>query len=72
MVVDGGGFASPTFDSGAAIIAPFLWSRKIGRIDALVLSHPQLDHYGGLSFLAERFGPTEFWSSGQPAKSKRF
>lgn len=72
MVIDGGGFASPTFDSGEAIIAPFLWSRKIGRVDTLVLSHAQLDHYGGLAFVAERFGPREFWSSGQPAKSKRF
>jgi len=30
MVIDGGGFASDEFDAGEAILAPFLWSRKIG------------------------------------------
>ena len=59
MVIDAGGFTSQTFDSGRAIIvAPFLWQRKIGRIDTLVLSHPNLDHYGGLEFLAKHFGVT--------------
>jgi len=42
MVIDGGGFASEDFDVGEAILAPFLWSRKIGRVDILVMSHPQL------------------------------
>ena len=72
MVVDGGGFASPTFDSGEAIIAPFLWGRKIGRVDTVVMSHPQLDHYGGLAYVVTHFGPSEFWSSGEEADSKRF
>ncbi|MGE0683230.1 MAG: ComEC/Rec2 family competence protein [Candidatus Binatia bacterium] len=57
MVIDGGGFASEEFDAGEAILAPFLWSRKIGRVDILVMSHPQLDHYGGLGFLTEYFSP---------------
>ena len=72
MVIDGGGFASRTFDSGQAIIAPFLWARKIGRIDTLVMSHPQLDHYGGLAFLAEHFSPSEFWFNGEETDSERF
>ena len=72
MVVDGGGFASPTFDSGEAIIAPFLWGRKIGRVDTVVMSHPQLDHYGGLAYVVTHFGPSEFWSSGEEADSERF
>ena len=57
MVIDGGGFASEDFDVGEAVLAPFLWSRKIGRVDILMMSHPQLDHYGGLTFLAEHFSP---------------
>lgn len=72
MVIDGGGFASRTFDSGEAIIAPFLWGRKIGRIDVLVMSHPQLDHYGGLAFLAEHFSASEFWFNGEETDSERF
>jgi competence protein ComEC len=72
MVIDGGGFASEDFDVGEAILAPFLWSRKIGRVDILVMSHPQLDHYGGLTFLAEHFSPREFWFNGERAQGERF
>ena len=73
MVIDAGGFLSQTFDSGRAIVAPFLWQRKIGRIDTLVLSHPNLDHYGGLEFLAKHFGVTSFWFNGEDrSDSRRF
>lgn len=72
MVIDGGGFASEDFDAGEAILAPFLWSRKIGRVDILVMSHPQLDHYGGLAFLVDHFSPREFWSNGERAPGTRF
>jgi competence protein ComEC len=72
MVIDGGGFASESFDAGEAILAPFLWSRKISRVDTLVMSHPQLDHYGGLIFLAERFSVREFWWNGERGPGERF
>src|SRR5262249_45082153 len=35
-------------------IQPFLWSRGITRIDAVVLSHADLDHFNGLPDLLER------------------
>jgi competence protein ComEC len=51
------------YDAGAATgpdvtrrhIAPFLWSRGIRRIDDLILSHADLDHFNGVPQLAERF-----------------
>jgi competence protein ComEC len=72
MVIDGGGFASEDFDPGEVIIAPFLWSQKINRVDYLVMSHPQLDHFGGMAFLAENFSPKELWSNGERGKGERF
>jgi competence protein ComEC len=36
-------------------IAPFLWSRGIRRIDEVILSHADLDHFNGLPALLERF-----------------
>src|SRR5262249_3598327 len=72
MVIDGGGLGGNGFDVGERVIAPFLWSRKIGHVDYLVLRHPEWDHYGGLVFLAKQFSPREFWSNGAVAASNRF
>jgi competence protein ComEC len=36
-------------------IAPYLWSRGISRIDEVLLSHADLDHFNGLPALIERF-----------------
>jgi competence protein ComEC len=36
-------------------IAPFLWSRGIRRIDEVLLSHADLDHFNGIPDLLERF-----------------
>jgi competence protein ComEC len=36
-------------------VAPFLWHRGIRRIDELILSHADLDHFNGVVDLAERF-----------------
>jgi len=61
MLVDGG-FARPgSFDSGRRILAPFLGYRRICRVDLLVVSHGQADHYGGLRAVAEDFRPRELW-----------
>jgi competence protein ComEC len=62
MVIDGGGGLSPAFDPGERLVARFLWSQKVMHVDYLTLSHPDFDHYGGLTFLARNFGPREFWA----------
>lgn len=71
MIVDGGGL-SPTFDTGERIVAPQLWRRKIARIDTLVLTHADFDHFGGLGFLAREFAPRDFWWNGSPGHGERF
>jgi len=37
-----------------------------------VLSHPQVDHYGGLAFLVEQFAPRELWFNGEKSSAPRF
>lgn len=37
------------------VIAPYLWSRGIGRIDEVFLSHADLDHFNGVPELLRRF-----------------
>jgi competence protein ComEC len=41
-----------------------LWSQKIMRVDYIALSHPDLDHFGGLDFIAMNFAPRAFWTTG--------
>jgi competence protein ComEC len=37
------------------VIAPYLWHRGIHRIDDILISHADLDHFNGLPALLERF-----------------
>ena len=63
MVIDGGG-SYGGFDAGERIVAAYLWSQKIMHVDYLALSHPDLDHFGGLDFIAMNFAPRAFWTTG--------
>jgi competence protein ComEC len=69
MLIDAGGTAFGDFDPGESIVAPFLRSRKILTVDYLVVSHPRIDHYGGMRAIVDDFSPTEFWSG--PAQRSR-
>ena len=40
---------------GRRIVAPALWSRGVDRLDAVILSHADADHYNGLPDLLDRF-----------------
>jgi len=66
MLIDGGG-SYGGFDAGERIVAPYLWSQKIMRVDYIALSHPDLDHFGGLDFIAMNFAPRAFWTTGVPS-----
>ena len=72
MLVDGGGFSVGSFDTGRSIVAPFLFNRKVLRVDYLVLSHPHPDHMNGLRFIASEFNPSEFWYNGESVGKNEF
>ncbi len=72
MLVDGGGLYDDRFDTGKNVIAPFLWSKKIRRIDTLVLTHPDPDHLKGLNFIASQFSVGEFWDNGFQIESESY
>lgn len=57
FLIDGGPITE-FFDAGQSIIVPFLLSKSVKGLNAVILSHPQADHYGGL-FAAVKHAPTE-------------
>ncbi len=72
LLVDGGGF--PTFgshdrpdaapvrlDIGEDVVAPYLWSRRVKRLDAIAISHLHDDHAGGIPALLNDFAVRELW-----------
>jgi competence protein ComEC len=40
-------------EAGRNVVLPFLRYHGINRLDVVVVTHPDLDHYGGLAYLAE-------------------
>lgn len=57
VLIDGGAKSAPGYDCGERIIAPFLWHRRIGRVDDIVITHDDADHYNGILTIIERFRP---------------
>ena len=51
VLVDTGSGRYP--DAGRQVIAPYLAYRGINHIDAIVITHYDFDHYGGLKSLSE-------------------
>lgn len=72
MLIDGGGLHEDRFDIGKNVIAPFLWKKKIQRIDILVLTHPDPDHLKGLNFIASHFRIEQFWDNGYRIDSEPY
>jgi competence protein ComEC len=53
LLYDAGALNGP--DVTRRVVAPYLWYRGIRRIDDVLLSHADLDHFNGLPALIDRF-----------------
>ena len=75
MLIDAGGpigshgqaEAVSSFDIGEEVVAPYLWTRRLRRLDVLVLSHAHTDHMGGMPAILEDLRPRELWVGIDPA-----
>ena len=71
LLVDGGGSWSgigrrseireTAFDVGEQVVAPYLRSRGVRSLEAVILTHAHQDHMGGLDFILDNFEVKEFW-----------
>jgi competence protein ComEC len=69
LLIDGGGEPGSTWthglrsgpDIGEDVVAPYLWSRGIKRVDVIALSHAHHDHMDGLRAVINDFAVGELW-----------
>ncbi|MDE2845158.1 MAG: DNA internalization-related competence protein ComEC/Rec2 [Gemmatimonadota bacterium] len=68
LLVDGGA-RTPFYDVGARVIVPFMRAKGYRRVDTIIVTHPDLDHYGGLRAVVESVDVGEVLSSGVDSES---
>lgn len=66
VLVDGGGMPGD-FDVGGRVLLPALARLGVRRLDAVVLTHPDRDHCGGLADLASWLPVEEVWMAEEVA-----
>ena len=75
ILVDGGGVSAgrflnlrdeSTFSIGEDVVSQYLFSRRIRRLDAVVLTHAHHDHLDGLTDVVENFEVGEAWLGRNP------
>ena len=61
MLIDAGGLvgAAPDsrFDVGEEVVSPALWARGIQKLDAVAITHTDMDHIGGMAAVLANFRP---------------
>lgn len=63
LVFDTGPKFSPSFDTGAAVVIPFLRQKNINKLDMLILSHKDIDHRGGFESIQSEIKIDKIFSS---------
>ena len=58
-------------DSGKDIIVPFLHHIGVRELDALIITHPDKDHFGGALSLIKMFPVKEIWASKCSLKERK-
>ena len=72
MLIDAGGIPAygrktkPKMDIGEDVVSPYLWTRRLHRVDIAAITHLHEDHVGGLLALLENFRPRELWTGAMP------
>ncbi len=69
LLVDAGGPVGgqqSEFDFGENVVSPYLWERRISRLDVIAITHGHSDHIGGIHSIMKNFRPREMWVGALP------
>ena len=69
MLLDGSGSASTRFDPGQALVAPALTYNDTPQLAAVLNTHPDLDHMGGLLYVLRVFEVNQLFENGREGKA---
>lgn len=69
MLLDGSGSASTRFDPGQALVAPALAYNDRPQLAAVLNTHPDLDHMGGLLHVLRFFAVDSLFENGREGKA---
>ena len=70
VLVDGGGLPFASLDVGESVVLPFLLDRGVRRLDAIVVTHADFDHIGGLATVVNELRVDAIWQ-GNPDRKRR-
>jgi competence protein ComEC len=68
MLVDAGP-RGPGYDAGARQVAPYLRRHGVRRLEALIITHPHLDHFGGVDAVLDHVRVRGILDPSRPAGS---
>ncbi len=60
IIIDGG-IRNRYFDTGRSIVLPFLRWSTVRSLDGVVVTHPEVDHMGGVPSIIKTIQPTRLW-----------
>ena len=69
-VLDAGGWDSPRFNTGEAVLSTYLWHNGVEHLNRLVISHPQRDHMAGAKRVLRNFKVDSLWLGDFPEAEK--
>jgi competence protein ComEC len=64
VLIDGGGLPATSFDVGERVVLPYLLDHGGRRLDAVVVTHADYDHIGGLPAIVDSLAVGEIWEGG--------
>ena len=72
ILLDGGYRKGTNYNASDWLLKPYFYANGISDIDAIILSHPQNDHIGGLPEIIEEFNVHNYYDAGMPSESKQY